>query len=359
MHSRSTLSRRFPTSVAVAAAALLALPASGVAAETFGSQLANSPNYGACSDPPPGLTGPCSWVSYIHPSAPNGDPYAGGAPNDGVITKFRIRGYGAGGIGTPASVTFRVADIGLTNPDSAQSSAVGTGPTVTIAGSGEVEEFLGRLPVERGNHLAIDTTDAHAIYETGGNKFSYVYTPALVDGAPARNSDSVHGELLVAAVVEPDADRDGFGDETQDRCLGQIDANGGCPPPALDTTAPRLSGLALARKAFKRSTKLTYGLSERATLTVRVERRTQGRRVGGKCRRQTAANRTRKACKRFAKLPGRIEKTAGAGVNRVKIPAKIGGRELKPGRYRLVARARDAAGNQSTVKRIGFRVKKK
>ena len=84
MHSKPTPSRRFPTALAVAAAALLALPASGMAAETFGSQLTNSPNYGACSDKD--LPAPCSWVSYIHPSAPNGDPYAGGAPNDGVIS---------------------------------------------------------------------------------------------------------------------------------------------------------------------------------------------------------------------------------------------------------------------------------
>jgi len=362
MHSRSTLRKRFPTALAVAATALLTLPASGVAAETFGSQLTNQPNYGACSDPPPGLTGPCSWVSYIHPAPGTGDPYAGGAPNDGVITSFRIRAYGAGGPGTPASVTFRVADISLTNPDLAQASAVGTGPTVTIAGTGEttVEEFPARVPVKKGNHLAIDTTDAHAIYETGGNKFSYVYSPVLVDGAAARDSASVHGELLVAAVMEPDADKDGFGDETQDRCLGKVDLNGGCPPPTVtpDTTKPRLTGLSLAKKAFKRSTKLTYGLSERATLTVRVERVKKGRRVAGKCRKQAAANRARKACKRFVKLPGRIQKTADAGVNKVKIPARIGGRKLKPGRYRLVAQARDAAGNRSTVKRIGFRIKR-
>jgi len=352
MHSKSTLRKRFPTALAVAATTLLALPASGVAAETFGSQLTNSPNYGACADA--GLTAPCTWVSHNHPTS-TGDPYTAGAPNDGVITKFRIRALGAG-----ASVTFRVANITPTPPDSAQAAAVGTGPTVTIAGTGEIEEFTGRLPVKQGNHLAIDTTDAQAIYETGGDEFTYGFGPVLVDGAAARSSANAHGQLLVAATVEPDADKDGFGDETQDRCLGQVDANGGCPPPptaAPDTTKPRLTGLALAKKAFKGSTQLTYGLSERATLTVRVERVKKGRRFGGKCRKQTAANRTRKACKRFVKLAGKIEKTANAGVNKVKIPAKVGGRKLKPGRYRLVAQARDAAGNVSDVKRIGFRVK--
>jgi hypothetical protein len=183
MHSRPTLSKRIPTAMAVAAAALLALPASGVAAETFGSRLVDSPNYGACSDPAPELTAPCSWVSYIHPAPGTGDPYAGGAPNDGVIVKFRIKAVGPG-----ASVTFRLANISTLPPDLAQASAVATGPTVTIAGAGEIEEFPARVPVAKGNHLAIDTTAAQAIYETGGNEFSWGYGPALRSPPPRRTA---------------------------------------------------------------------------------------------------------------------------------------------------------------------------
>ena len=41
--------------------------------------------------------GPCTLVSFIHPIDPNGDPYSGGAPVGGVITKFRIRAFGEGG----------------------------------------------------------------------------------------------------------------------------------------------------------------------------------------------------------------------------------------------------------------------
>lgn len=356
MHSKSTLSRRLPTALAVAATALLALPASGMAAETFGSQLVNSPNYGACDDPPTPLTAPCSWVSYIHPSAPNGDPYTGGAPNDGVITKFRIRANGPG-----ASVTFRVADLTIAPPDSAQASAVGTGPTVTIAGLGEVEEFSGRLPIKKGNQLAIDTSTAAAIYETGGNEFSYGYGPALVDGAAASSSSAAHGELLVAATVEADADGDGYGDETQDRCVKENGSDDGCPTPeeAAARAEPILTGLALAPKAAKGKRKMRYRLSKAAQVTLRVERVGKGRRVGGKCRKQTAANRSRKACKRYVKLPGRIVKDGKVGLNRTTLAAKIGGRKLKPGRYRLTAVARDAAGQNSTPKRTAFRVKKK
>jgi hypothetical protein len=331
----------------------MALPAAGSAAETFGSRFKNNPNYGACD----ALTAPCTYVSFIHPADPDGDPYSGGAPRDGVITKFRISAYGAGGVGTPATVTFRLADITRTNPDSAQASAVGTGPTVTIAGTGEIEEFPGRLAVEKGNHLAIDTSDAHAVYASSGSDFTYVFAPPLMDGMGARTSDAVTEELLVGAVIEPDSDNDGFGDETQDSCPTDAGTQqGACPKP--DTTDPRLTDVSLTSRTFTSSTKLLYRLSETATVTATVEKAGKGRRVRGKCRKQTAANAKRKRCVRYVKLPGRIRTTGGKGLNQLTLRNSIGGRKLRPGKYRLTLVARDGAGNVSAKKRIGFRVAK-
>jgi hypothetical protein len=357
MHSKSTLSRRFPTAAAIAATALLALPASGLAAETFGSRFANSPNNGACNGL---MTAPCSYVSFIHPAVGTGDPYAGGAPSDGVIVKFRINAYGTGGPGTPATVTFRVADITRQNEDSAQASTLATGPTVTVAGNDTVEEFPARVPVKQGNHLAIDTSDANAVYASSGSDFTYVYAPTLIDGAAARTSDMVTEELLVGAVVEPDADKDGFGDETQDQCLGNsADAQAPCEVPGggaggsggVDRTKPQLGALALADGGSK----VSYRLSEAATLTLKVERVKKGRKVGGKCKRQTKANRSRKACKRYVKV-GTVTTAGKPGANQLALPKKVGKRKLAPGRYRLTITARDSAGNLSAPKRIGYRI---
>jgi hypothetical protein len=246
-------------------------------------------------------------------------------------------------------VTFRLANINTLPPDMAQASAVATGPTVAIAGTGETEEFPARVPVTKGNHLAIDTTDAQAIYETGGNEFSWGYGPALVDGAAPLTSATAHGELLVAAVVEPDADKDGFGDESQDQCVG-------CPPPGggdgggvPDGTAPGLGGLAVG------SGQLTYRLSEAASLTLKVQRVKKGRKVRGKCKPAKPANRGRKACKRYVKV-GTVRANGVAGLNQLALPKKIGGRKLAKGRYRLTITARDSAGNVSATKRIGYRI---
>jgi Ca2+-binding RTX toxin-like protein len=42
--------------------------------------------------------------------------------------------------------------------------------------------------------------------------------------------------ILVAANVEPDSDRDGFGDETQDQCPTNASIQGPCPQPAAPPT---------------------------------------------------------------------------------------------------------------------------
>ena len=67
-----------------------------------------------------------------------------------------------------------------------------------------------------------------AVYNSNGSKFSYVYSPPLVDGSGARGSNETANELLVAATIEPDADGDGFGDETQDQCPTQATTQGAC-----------------------------------------------------------------------------------------------------------------------------------
>jgi hypothetical protein len=101
---------------------------------------------------------------------------------------------------------------------------------------------------------------------------------------------------------------------------------------------------------------LTYRLSEAATLTMKVQRVKKGRKVRGKCRKQTAANRARKACKRYVKV-GTVRTQGVAGLNQVKAPKRVGGRKLAKGRYRLTVTARDSAGNVSATKRIAYRVK--
>jgi hypothetical protein len=47
-----------------------------------------------------------------------------------------------------------------------------------------------------------------------------------------------------------------------------------------------------------------------------------------------------------------------AGPGRVALSGRIGKRRMKPGRYRLTLRARDAAGNSSQAVRLRLRILK-
>jgi len=340
-----SLKRRLTILVLTAAAAMLLVPALAQAATTFGSRLNHDPaNSGECAT----FDGTCTLVSFIHPSDPNGDPYAGGAPVDGVITKFRIRAY----ITTAAQqVTFRVADItrDATDDSTALATAAGTGPSVTLqvnegALEAPIQEFAGRLPVKKGQHLAIDAGKyVQATVNDSGDKFSYVYSPPLVDGSGARGSTEATGELLVQASIEPDGDGDGFGDETQDQCPTQKTTQGAC-----DTTAPGVSGLKVA------GGKLFYSLSEAATVQLQLAKKLPGRKVGLKCVKQTPRNKTRKRCPRFKNIGAAFSGPGAVGPNQVTLP---NGKKLKPGFYRVTMTATDTAGNAATSV-VKFTVKK-
>jgi virginiamycin B lyase len=118
------------------------------------------------------------------------------------------------------------------------------------------------------------------------------------------------------------------------------------PPPPPDTIAPVLTGA----KVSVRKRRLTIGLSEDATLSVRIDVKRNGRRSGTTCKPLKKGRRTSKPCRYWKKV-----RTVGAigvaGVNRVDL-----GKALKPGAYRTVAIATDAAGNASAAAVTGFKV---
>jgi hypothetical protein len=138
---------------------------------------------------------------------------------------------------------------------------------------------------------------------------------------------------------------------------------------AADTVAPRFLSFALSptrfaafrsgpsvRRARTRSTRVSYRLSEAATVTFRVQRVLPGRRVRGRCVRPTRADRTRPRCRRYRTLRGSFSRRSTAGLNRFRFSGRLAGRRLRPGSYRLVAVARDPAGNSSTPVRRLFQI---
>jgi hypothetical protein len=302
---------------ALALAGVLAFPGVSQAADQFGSQLKHEPANGPEECDP---LGPCTFVGYNHPTPPNGDNKPRPAPYDGVVVKLRARSF------THDNVQFAFANIreqGTGNQRSALASLVAVGPSVTFQGTGNVEEFPARVRVRKGAHVALNAVKHGATYNSDGGRDSYEFAGGL-NGTPKNSTGDSGGELLVQAQIERDADRDGFGDETQDRCKNQAGGANGC-----DRVKPVLRGL----KAGKR--KVSYRLSERARVSLKIQRKS-GRRY-----------------KKVRTLSVRGKK----GRNAIRTSKRLR-KLLHSGRYRVVAQARDGAGNKSAKKVVRFRVKR-
>jgi hypothetical protein len=348
--------RKLALAVSAAAAfGALALPATGQAATTFGSKLDHQAETGGGQAECAPATSPCTRVAWLYPKQ---NPQVQGSPVDGVVVKFRLRSE------TKDPVTFRLAQITETQTG-AMASGAGTGPTVALKGDNSIEEFDARVPIKAGDHLALDGAVISAQYANDNGKRHYVFGPTLVDGVPPRASSDHSGkELLVQAVVEADADKDGFGDETQDRCPTQATTSGVC-----DNGAPILSGVAFAPGSFRAAktgqavasrapvgARVFYRLSEAATVTWGVEKGTIGRKAGGRCVRKTKRNASQRRCLRFVRMIGSFKTTGAEGQNGFRFSGRLNGRKLAPGSYKLVGVAQDVVGLKSKTRKRNFRI---
>ena len=121
------------------------------------------------------------------------------------------------------------------------------------------------------------------------------------------------------------------------RCHGPAGAPLVGPPPGrtIDSTRPRITNLRLAPRRFKRRTVFHYTLSEAASVRF------------GLARRHGRAGYRR---------VGKFTQSGAAGPNVRPFRRIVGGRRLRPGRFRARVVARDAAGNYSTPVRVRFRI---
>jgi len=156
-------------------------------------------------------------------------PYEVPSPG-GVITSWSHRGRsGSGGSGR--------LHIWREAPGVFSFTLVGASVVEDFNAAGLVDSFLTRLPVSTGDKLGLRAAEMGAvgcIY--GGMSGDDVY--ANLGGEPSFGGETSFGIIAgdnlvnVSAVLEPDADGDGFGDESQDGCPGQSGPDDGCPSPS-------------------------------------------------------------------------------------------------------------------------------
>lgn len=167
-------------------------------------------------------------------------------------------------------------------------------------------------------------------------------------------TDVVEGRLGTDP-KNPDTDGDGVIDG-QDNCPAipnptQADANGdGRGDACADMIAPVLTKLVLRPATFARGskdgTRVSFHLSEAATVRLSALHLEIGHRAGAGCARGAPRRGGHQlACRLYASVRGTIGRSGDSGTNFVKFEGRMGGRWLTPGRYKLLATATDRAGN--------------
>jgi hypothetical protein len=191
-------------------------------------------------------------------------------------------------------------------------------------------------------------------------------TFGAVIGAPDAAAGS--GAFAAAAFIQQSG-----GNATTNRVVAAVadlpQPPGGGNPPPDDVTAPDVTGLALSRTRFrlgsalpsvaavKTGTVIRFTISEAATVTLRFRRVLPGRRVGGKCRKPTRLNRSRRRCTRLVLVRRPVSRAVQSGARRIRFAGRLTRRQrLKPGRYRMTLTAKDAAGNVSKPDRARFKL---
>ena len=179
-------------------------------------------------------------ATFLQTGSP-GNFYA--APSAGVITGWSFQ---AGP--NPPSLKFKLArpaggtayqivgESGLTSPAPNQTTTI---PAQIPAQAGDVIGFFVSVMGKCGTNAGPETFSA------------FLGDPPV--GATANFSVGTVSALDVSASFEPDADADGFGDETQDQCPTDPAAQGPCPPP-VETSIKKGPD----KKTDKRTVKFTF-----------------------------------------------------------------------------------------------------
>lgn len=303
---------RLAIALATITVALAAVgPASASAATEFGSN---------CS-----ATDVESELTFLDLSHSAAEPLPVSAPVTGVITQ----GKSSIGLSFPPgalSVTLQV--YRAAGPD--QFTLVGQSSPAPVSPGANV--FATRVPVQVGDHVGFSGQAGGGqlglFCETSdpADKMAYTDTqPSLGGTSSFETADGYRAPI--AAVIEPDADNDGYGDETQDSCPQSAAFQVPCPVIVLDASA----------KPGKKAVTVVLAASSEGPVSVKgVARLGKGKKATLKAKPKTV-------------IPGRLASF------KLKFKAKLIKRlqELEPSKkltLKITASATNVAGQISTDK---------
>ena len=185
------------------------------------------------------------------------------APVAGVITKVAIP---VGGLG-PFPTTVKAV-----HPNGGTSYTI-TAESASIPVSSATPTYNVRVPVAAGDLLGLTGTPQTLMCSTPNAGDTITLTSGdLRPGATVNLASTGNAALPVVATVEPDADHDGYGDDTQDGCPQSALSHATCPVVILDSFAA----------GARTSITVVVGSSLQAQVTVTGTARVSGRTVSGR-----------------------------------------------------------------------------
>jgi hypothetical protein len=203
-HTNAAQNRRHRLALlpaALATAALLLVPAQGMASTHFGAKLTPEvqPSNASSAHPCTPLEGPActrvEMVGYYRPEQPN-------APKSGTIKRIRLIAGEAG--------SFRL-QIAKVRRGTQQARIVRNGPSISYQGQQlsedadtyKIESFKVHVPVKKGEYLAIKSRSTSMLRCSSGGPNQLLFQPPLALGSPFQSADDTDGcWLLLEAVIK-------------------------------------------------------------------------------------------------------------------------------------------------------------
>lgn len=124
-------------------------------------------------------------------------------------------------------------------------------------------------------------------------------------------------------------------------------------PKSFVPTGSKRASIAAQKKKKPKGTKVTFTLSEAATVAFTVEKKSSGRKKGKSC---STKAKTGKKCTIYKAVRGSFSRVSTLGANSFKFTGYVNRKALKPGSYRLVGVPIDAAGNAGKTFRATFTI---
>lgn len=149
------------------------------------------------------------------------------APVSGVVTSWKVNS------GVPEGVPEQMRVLRPTGVPN-EFLTVGESTEHTVVKG--VNVFPTRIPVQTGDHFGVFGTVQDVVFCGGadpGDTAGFFLISAAV-GSAHIFTPTTTVRIAMIAVIEPDKDGDGYGDETQDRCPQSAAYQGECPTISLD-----------------------------------------------------------------------------------------------------------------------------